>query len=94
MEDAGPPVTAMKIEVRLFATLTHYLPPGSDGRRVQLSVAEGATAGQILDQLGVPRGDTKLIFIDSVHGDPSTTLQSGSVLSVFPPIAGGQAEAQ
>ena len=86
---AGSPVTAMRIEVRLFATLTQYSPPGSDGRRAQLSVAEGTTAGEILDELGIPREEAKLIFIDSVHGDPSTTLQSGSVVSVFPPIAGG-----
>ena len=79
----------MDIEVRLFATLAQYLPEGSDGRRAKFSAADGATAGQILDQLGVPRGDAKLIFVDSVHGDPETALQSGSVLSVFPPIAGG-----
>ncbi len=82
-------MTAMRIEVRLFANLAAYLPPGSDGRRAQLSVEEAATAGQILDQLGVPREDAKLIFIDSVHGELSTAVHSGSVLSVFPPIAGG-----
>jgi len=79
----------MDIEVRLFATLARYLPLGSDARRAQLTVPEGATAGQILDELGVPREDTKLIFIDSVHADLETALESGSVLSVFPPIAGG-----
>jgi molybdopterin converting factor small subunit len=79
----------MNIEVQLFATLTQYLPPETDGRRAFLTVPEGATVGEALAQLGVPRKFTKLIFIDSVHQKPDTVLQDGNVLSIFPPIAGG-----
>lgn len=79
----------MNIEIRLFATLAQYLPPGSDGRRTALEVAEGATAGEALDRLGVPRALAKLMMVDGVHGGMDTALQAGNVLSVFPPIAGG-----
>ncbi|OGG50166.1 MAG: hypothetical protein A3F84_11960 [Candidatus Handelsmanbacteria bacterium RIFCSPLOWO2_12_FULL_64_10] len=82
----------MDIEVRLFATLAKYLPPGSDGRQAWLTVAEGTTAGEVLDRLGIPRQGAKLIFIDSVHRKSDTALRSGNVLSVFPPIAGGQGD--
>ena len=79
----------MEIEIQLFATLTAYLPPGADGRRVSLTVAEGITVAEVLDQLGVPLALTKLIFVNSVHGTPDTVLKAGTVLCVFPPLAGG-----
>lgn len=79
----------MDIEVRLFAFLTEYLPPGADGRRALLTVDEGATVEMVLDQLGIPRGITKLLLVDGVQQKPETALRAGNVLSVFPPIAGG-----
>ena len=79
----------MDITVRLFATLTKHLPPGSDGRTARLFVPEGTTVGEMLDRLGVPRELTKLLMVDGVHRDADTVLQAGNVLSVFPPIAGG-----
>ena len=79
----------MKIEIRLFATLVQYLPPGSNGRRTVLEVAGGSTVGQVLDRLGIPRNLSKLIMVDGVHRGVDTVLQDGNVLSVFPPIAGG-----
>ena len=79
----------MDINVRLFATLTKHLPPGSDGRTAQISVPEGTTVEEVLDRLGVPRELTKLLMVDGVHRGADTVLQAGNVLSVFPPIAGG-----
>lgn len=79
----------MNIEVHLFATLTKYLPPEAEGRRVSLAVSAGTTAAEVLDQLGIPPKLTKLIMIDGVHQKPDMVLRAGNVLSVFPPIAGG-----
>lgn len=79
----------MDIEVRLFAFLTEYLPPGAVGRRALLTVDEGATVEMVLDHLGIPRGVAKLLLVDGLQQRPETVLQNGNVLSVFPPIAGG-----
>ena len=79
----------MDIEVRLFSLLSKYLPDDATGRSVRLTVPDGATVSQVMEQMGVPMGLTKLIFIDSVHSKPDTVLHDGNVLSVFPPIAGG-----
>jgi len=81
----------MNIEVKLFSILARYLPPEADGRRVRLTVPEGTTVAQVLDQLGVPRQLAKLIVIDGVvHQKADMVLRAGNVLSVFPPIAGGR----
>ena len=58
-------------------------------RRVLLTVPEGTTVSRAMEQLDVPLGLTKLVFIDGVHSKPHTVLREGNVLSVFPPIAGG-----
>ena len=79
----------MEIQIRLFATLTKYLPPGADGRTARLTVPDGATVAQVLDQVGIPPGLSKLLMVDGVHRDRETVLEPGCVLSVFPPIAGG-----
>ena len=79
----------MDIEVRLFSLLSKYLPEGATGRSIRLTVPEGTTVSQVLDQLGVPLGLSKLIFINGVHSKPDTVLGNGNVLGVFPPIAGG-----
>ena len=87
LHSAGMP---MDIQVKLFATLKKYLPPEAKGRQVGLTVPEGATVIEVLDQLGVPRGLAKLIVIDGVvHQKPDMMLRAGNVLSVFPAIAGG-----
>ena len=79
----------MDIEVRLFSLLTLHVPAGTDGRSVSLTVPEGATVAYVIDQLGVPTGLAKLIFIDGIHGRHDSVLSDGNVLSIFPPIAGG-----
>ena len=79
----------MQIAIRLFASLARHLPPDTDGRTASLTVPAGATIAQVLAQLGVPLGQTKLMFVDSVHRDPDFVLSEGNTISVFPPIAGG-----
>jgi len=80
----------MDIEVKLFSILAVYLPPEADGRRVGLTVPEGTTVAEILDQLGIPRKLAKLIVIDGIiHQRTDRVLTDGNVLSLFPAIAGG-----
>ncbi|MEW6754347.1 MAG: MoaD/ThiS family protein [Candidatus Latescibacterota bacterium] len=80
---------SVQVEVRLFAFLARYLPPGADGRRALLSVPVGTTVQQVLEQLGIPRGYSKLLLVGGLQEKPDTVLRDGDVLSVFPPVAGG-----
>ncbi len=79
----------MKVEVRLFATFTKYLPNDAEGHKIVLELAEGATARQVLVQLQVPLAEIKLVFINSVHAEIEDVLQDGDRMGVFPPVGGG-----
>jgi MoaE-MoaD fusion protein len=78
------------IEVRLFANLSKFLPPGSVGRRARLSVPPESTIVAVLNQLALPSNQVHLVAVNGRHQmDRSHVLQDGDVVSVFPPLAGG-----
>jgi molybdopterin converting factor small subunit len=80
---------AMEIEVRLFATLRDYLPPGSSQFSCKLQVKSNDTVGDILKKLNLPDEMPKIILVNGVHSTLERVLKRGDVLSVFPPVAGG-----
>lgn len=83
----------MKIEVALFATLSKYLPAGSQNRKATLEVRDGATVRDILNQLGVPPELPNILLVNGRQAPETTALNDGETLSVFPPLAGGRSGA-
>jgi sulfur-carrier protein len=79
----------MKVEVALFATLSKYLPAGSQNRRAALEVKEGVTVRDILNHLGVPPELPNILLVNGRQAPDTTVLKDGETLSVFPPLAGG-----
>jgi sulfur carrier protein ThiS len=79
----------MNIQIKLFSSLTKFLPEGTMEKQAPLSVPEKITIGDVLEQLGIPRKMAKLIMVNGVHKRSDYVLQEGDLLSVFPPIAGG-----
>jgi sulfur-carrier protein len=84
----------MKITLKLFASLTDYLPP--DNRRsniVELDVSEGASILQIIEPFGLPMKLVHLVLVNGHYINPedraTRTLIEGDVLAIWPPIAGG-----
>lgn len=79
----------MKIEVRLFANLADYLPPGarSDGARVE--VPEGTTVGELARRLAIPDDLPRLILVNGHDAAADQPLRPGDVVSLVPPLAGG-----
>ena len=80
----------MKIEVRLFATLATYLPDESDGRSAALEVADGSTVADMVRLLGIPDDMPFIVMVDGRDAAFDRPLGDGDVLSLFPPLAGGQ----
>jgi sulfur carrier protein ThiS len=84
----------MKITLKLFASLTDYLPPESKYTNiVALEIAPETTIGQLVEQYRLPE---KLVHLVLVNGSyvapekrPTQTLNEGDVLAIWPPIAGG-----
>lgn len=76
------------IEIRLFGHLREYLPDPKSSE-AQVEVEEGQTVGALLDRLGIPPQDPKIILVNGVHARKETLLNHGDRVSVFPPVAGG-----
>jgi sulfur-carrier protein len=84
----------MKITVKLFATLTDYLPLAARrDNRIELDVAPEAPISQIIEPFGLPPKLVHLVLVNGRYIEPSqrlrTTLADGDVLAIWPPIAGG-----
>lgn len=83
----------MRVNVKLYATLSDYLPGGSRNNRVEVEVADGATVVEVLQPFGLPARLTHLVLVNGTFVPPDEragkTLDDGDVLAVWPPIAGG-----
>ncbi|MEO5700536.1 MAG: MoaD/ThiS family protein [Casimicrobiaceae bacterium] len=88
---------AVDITLKLFATLTDYIPRGRDGARnrneLPLEVEEGTTVQAVIDAFRVPPAMAHIVLVNGVFVPrPARTtqaLQPGDALAVWPPIAGG-----
>jgi sulfur carrier protein ThiS len=91
---AGVKVCGMKITLKLFASLTDYLPPESKYTNiVALDIAPETTIDQLVEEYRLPE---KLVHLVLVNGSyvaaelrATRTLAEGDVLAIWPPIAGG-----
>ncbi len=84
----------MKITLKLFASLTDYLPPESKYTNiVELDIAPDSTIGQLVAQHHLPEKLVHLVLVNGVYIAPDKravrTLVEGDVLAIWPPIAGG-----
>lgn len=73
------------IKLKLFATLEKFSPEISG----PYSITSGATVGDLIDQLKIPRDKVKLIFVNGVRSIFSSSLQEGDRVGIFPPVGGG-----
>jgi molybdopterin converting factor small subunit len=79
----------MRIRVKLFTTLTSYLPKEARDFEFSMEVPAGSRAGQVSARIGIPQ---ELVMIALVNGRTSELdrpLVEGDVLAFFRPIAGG-----
>ena len=74
-----------QITIKLFATLSQYTPSSSSNYPIE----PGITIRNLLQRLGVPENEIKLIFIDGVKGNLTSRLQGGERVGIFPPVGGG-----
>lgn len=83
----------MKVELKLYASLSHYLPKGAAEHKVTLDVAEGITPSQVIDEMKLPRESCFLVLVNGIFVPPeeraSRAMRDGDALAIWPPIAGG-----
>lgn len=82
-----------KATVKLFGTLSRYLPAGTKENAVQFCLTEGTTISSALEELKVPEKLCHLVLLNGVFVPPSRrktdAISEGDVLSVWPPVSGG-----
>lgn len=74
------------IKVNLYATLRTYVGGASS---VEVEVEPGQTVEQILASLGVPAGQTRIIFVNNRPATLTESIAEGDHIAVFPAIGGG-----
>lgn len=84
----------MQIRLKLYATLTDYLPPAARrDNQVALEVDAAATIDSILAPFNIPPKLVHLVLVNGVFIPPperaTRTFREGDVLAIWPPIAGG-----
>ena len=84
----------MNITLKLFASLTDYLPAQSRYTNiVALDIAPGTTIEQLVQQHRLPAKQVHLSLVNGTYIAPeqraSKALAEGDVLAIWPPIAGG-----
>ena len=90
----GASILPMKITLKLFATLTDYLPLESRySNVVKLDLALGTRIGQVIEQYRLPEKLVHLVLVNGIYiaseQRATQTLSEGDVLAIWPPIAGG-----
>lgn len=80
----------MRVELRLFATLTRYRGDSASAEPFDVSLPDGASLGDLLQKLAIPSEEVHLVMIDGriVHGR-GVRLVGGSRIGLFPPVGGG-----
>lgn len=84
----------MQVTLKLFASLTEYLPPASKYTNITtLELDEGSTITQVVDAHQLPPKWVHLVLVNGVYVAPENrathVLVQGDVLAIWPPIAGG-----
>ena len=75
-----------QVEVNLYATLRRYIDGAAS---IGVDVEPGCSIEQVLDRLGIPIDQTRIIFLNNRAAGLSDTLQGGEQLGIFPGIGGG-----
>ena len=77
------------VHVKLFATLRQYRPGLGLGEALPVELPKGATVGDLVQQLGLPAEEVKIVFVNALFRDMGHALADGDELGIFPPVGGG-----
>jgi sulfur carrier protein ThiS len=84
----------MRVILKLFATLTDYLPPAARrGGQMELELAPETTVRGVIELHRLPPRLCTLVLVNGVFVAPAEqagrVLAEGDVLAIWPPVGGG-----
>lgn len=83
----------LQVQLKLFASLSKYLPEGAVRNVAPVAVQEGTSIRDLLDRYNVPPEHCHLVLVNGIYQPPeargTVLLKEGDQLAVWPPVAGG-----
>ena len=79
----------MQLTVRLYANLVQYRPDSCSGRNFQVNLPDGSSIADLVNHLGIPEGEVRIVFVNHIISPPETTLKESDQVGIFSPIGGG-----
>jgi sulfur carrier protein ThiS len=80
----------MRINVHIYSSLRHYLPPGEKtAPDKEWEMPDGSTVRQILERLGLPRQIRVTVLVNNSSVDAEAILREGDIIHILPQMAGG-----
>lgn len=79
----------MKVNVKLYATLTKYAGGSIMHDPLEVELPEASSLNELYDKLGIPRDEVKTAFVNSAMQSPDHRLSDGDEVGIFPPVGGG-----
>jgi sulfur-carrier protein len=76
-------------QVRLFATLRQHRPGTKLGEAFAVELPKGGTVGDLVQRLGLPEEEVKLVFVNGRSRDQDHILEDGDEVGLFPAVGGG-----
>jgi sulfur-carrier protein len=73
------------IDLKLYATLNKFSPSSPE----HYPVRSGTTILSLIEKLGIPINQAKLVFINGVKCELTASLYGGERVGIFPPVGGG-----
>ncbi len=75
----------MPIELNCYATLAPLTPSNANA----FPITAGETVAGLIDRLGIPAEEVKIVFVNGVTVELSRPLADGDRVGIFPPVGGG-----
>jgi molybdopterin converting factor small subunit len=83
----------VKITLKLFATLSDYLPADAVRNQATLTLTENCSVGSVIADCRLPEKLVHLVLVNGNFIAPAVRqehlLKDGDTLAIWPPVAGG-----
>jgi molybdopterin synthase sulfur carrier subunit len=79
----------MRVRVKLYATLRRHREAAQTGAPFEAELPDGAALADLIAQLGLPREEVKVVFVNGRARAMNWPLSVGDQVGIFPPIGGG-----
>lgn len=79
----------MLVRVKLFATLGSHMADVPPGTPVSVELPDEATVRDLIDALGLPPAEVRMVFVNGRARPEHHVLEHGDEIGIFPPVGGG-----